>query len=426
MRKLIVSFFLLAAAVSCREPLFDPIPRWMHEHGRHVREEREAAAREDPLPEDSGAAGKPRKDEYLTAFHFPDGVPWRDSVVTEGAELVLYKNGEEQLRLPVRGVPEAERHRVVDGRLWTDESVNGRMTVSCDGAERFSYAGEELYRGFLVLDGRVHTLGQRPGQEGFCYRIDGKEVYSSALGTIVGAPEDPDWPGGAFSTDSSAVCYTYALPVKLAGGQKWEYHVMKGDELLLTIPADEVERLFDIRVFRGEVYRCERSGTPAASMKIVRDGEAEALGVLDREELHSCTLVPNGNRLIVKGYSTVPGLQPCRYWYRESSHNLYFESSALPLLALYRSEGGTVASVLLDPVDGRRVDTVTLDHEARELPPGKYRMAGPRCASFHGGRFSVALSQEDGCSHQVLHAATDSLRTDTYSFNGYFTSLQYQ
>ncbi len=426
MRKLIVPFFLLAAAVSCREPLFDPMPRWMHENGRHLHQERQDAAEEGGLPGESGATGERPLQEYLTAFQFPEEVPWRDSVVTEGAELVLYKNGEETLRVPVQGTPEPDRHRVVEGHLWTDACENGFMVVSCDGAERFRYPGEELYRGFLVLDGRVHTLGQRPGQEGFCYRIDGKEVYSSAIGTIAGAPDSPDWPGGAFSTDEGAVFYTYALPVRLAGSYRWEYHVMQGDELLQTLPAGETDRIFDIRVFRGDVYRCERKGASAGGMRMVHGSQVEALAFPDEEVPHACTLVPEGDRMLVKGYSTVPGRQPYRCWYREGARSLFLDCGALPLLELYRLPDGTVAAVFLDPVDGRRVDTITLDKERLPLPPGSYRMEGPRCATFHDGRFSVALSSAEGTSHHVLHACADSLHTDTYTFNGYFTSLQYQ
>ena len=422
---MIVSFFLLAAAVSCREPLFDPLPRWMHEHGRPLREERQDAAVSGENVSGTDAPEGRQPDEYLTAFHFPEGVSWRDSVVT-GAELVLYKNGEEQLRIPVSGAPEADRHRVVEGDLWTDAFENGRMVVSCNGVERFSYAGDELYRGFLVLDGRVHTLGQRPGQEGFCYRIDGKEVYASSMGTVVGGPFDPDWPGGAFSEDDGTICYTYALPIRQEDGLVWEYRVMRGDELLQTIHAGEVDLLYDVRVFQGKLYRCERLGTSAAGVRIRQGDTAEPLGLLDAEEPHGCRLVPFDNKLIVKGYSVVSGLRPYRYWFRDGSHNLYLDSGSLPLLELYRDTDGTVAAILLDPMDERRVDTVLLDKERLELPSGSYQMTGGRCAAFRQGCFSVALTDSGGNAHRVLHATRDSVRVDSYSFNGCFTSLQFQ
>ena len=425
MRKLIVSFFLLAAAISCRKPLFDPMPRWMHEPGRYLRGERQ----EPEVPGGSiygpEAPEERLPDEYLTAFHFPEGFPWRDSVTT-GAELVLYKNGEEQLRLPIKGTPEPDRHRVVEGELWTDACENGRMTVSCNGQERFSFAGDELFRGFLVLDGRVHTLGQRQGQEGFCYRIDGEEVYSSVKGTILGVPFDPDWPGGAFSTDSTNVWYTYAQPVKRADGLDWEYHVMQGSGQLQTIRAGEVRQLYDIRVFRGDVYRCERPETSAASVRIVKDGMAEKLGFFAGEEPHLCKLVPVDNRLVAKGFSIMNGIRPYNYWLKENGCNLYLAFGALPLLELYRDTDGTVAAVFLHPEDQQRVDAVTLDQQEVEMPPGRYRMTSSRCATFRNGRFSAALTNADGSSHQVLHATPDSVWVDTYTFNGCFISLQIQ
>ncbi len=422
MRKLIVSFFLLAAAISCREPLFDPMPRWMHERGNYAREGRQEAA--GPGADAYGEEGFEERfpDEYLTAFHFPEGIPWRDSVTT-GAELVLYKNGEELLRLPVKGMPEPDRHRVVDGELWTDDSRDGRMTVSCNGVERFSYPGDELYRGFLVLDGKVHTLGQRPGKEGFSYRMDGEEVFSSALGTIVGDPASPDWPGGAFSTDSVQVFYAYALPVRRVRDLDWEYHVMQGDECLETIRAGEVEKLYDIRVFQGEVYRCEQPGASAGSLRVMRGGVAETLGVFDGEEPHACKLVPFNKRLIVKGYSTLDGLHPYKYWYRESFHNLYADSGIRPPLELYRDKEGTVVAVFLDHADEQLLAAITWDKQPLELPHGRFRMLSSRCGVFRDGRFSAALTDADGSLHRVLHATRDSVWVDSYSFNGYFTSI---
>ena len=425
MRKLIVSFLLLAAGVSCRKPLFDAMPRWMHEQDRFAREERQEEAGLPGTVSGPDTPGERLPDEYLTAFEFPEGVPWRDSVVS-GAQLVLYKNGEEQLRLSVNGTPEPDRHRVVEGNLWVDSFENGRMVVSCNGSERFSYAGDELFRGFLVLDGRVHTLGQRPGQGGFSYRIDGKEVYASSLGTILCTPPDPDWPGGAFSVDGKDVYYTYALPVKQAESLGWEYHIMRGDELVQTIRAGEVDLLYDVRVFQGEIYRCERLGSSAGSLRMLRGDTPEPLGFLDVEEPHACRLVPTDKRMIIKGYSIVSGMQPYRCWYRAGSHNLYADSGSLPPLALYRDADGTVAAVLLDPVDEQRVDALTLDKQQLELPPGNYRMASSRCAGLRGGRFSAALTAAGGNTHQVLHATIDTVWADTYTFNGCFTSLQIQ
>ena len=425
MRKLIVSFLLLAAGVSCRKPLFDSMPRWMHEHGRYTVEERQETAGPGEAVSGPDAPGERPPDEFLTAFHFPEGIPWRDSVVS-GAQLVLYKNGEELLRIPVNGVPEADRHRVVAGNLWTDESENGRMVVSCNGEERFQYEGDELFRGFLVLDGRVHTLGQRPGHEGFTYRIDGEEVYASASGTILGAPSDPDWPGGAFSVDGEAVYFAYALPVRQSGRTAWEYHVRRGDALVQTIPAGEVDLLYDIRVFQGVIYRCERPGASSSSLSIQAGNTVTPLGIIGTEEPHGCRLVPMDNKLIVKGYSVVSGLRPYQYWYRDGGHKLYLDSDARPLLELYRDTDGTVASVLLDPVDGQRVEAITLDKQRLKLPPGNYRMAGGRCAAFRKGRFSAALTDADGHEHRVLHATSDSVWVESFSFNGCFTSLQFQ
>ena len=423
MRKLIVSFLLLAAVISCREPLFDPQPRWMHEQGRSARDERQEQTGPDGGPE---VSRERLPDAYLTAFHFAEGVPWRDSVTT-GAEIVLYKNGAEHLRVPVHGTPEADRHRVVAGSLWTDACEDGRMVVSCNGVERFRYEGDELYRGFLVREGQVHTLGQRPGQEGFCYRIDGEEVYSSTLGTILGAPGDPEWPDGAFSADSTGVYYAYALPIRRGGGDlEWEYRVMRGAEQVLTLRPGDVYRLYDIRVYKGKVYYCEQTDARPSSLSVIRDATVESVGVPASETPHAPRLVPVDDRLVVKGHSTVNEPGRSIYWYRAKGQSLFLAMEDLPFLDCYRDPEGRVAAVLLREGAEQLVAAVTLDRKKKEMPPGRYRMTTSRCAAWGNGDFAIALTHADGLEHRVMQVSRDSVHIDTYSFNGCFTSLQYQ
>ena len=146
-----------------------------------------------------------RKKLYITAL--------------SGSEAVLYADGKVIARAPAD--PDPERHRARQGHLWTDR-IDGKETVIFrDGEELFRFPGEELLRGFLIKDGKVHTLGQRPGNGGICYRIDGREVFSAPAGRIVGSASSPHWDAGAFSADSSGIYYAYGIPFVHSGNTSW-------------------------------------------------------------------------------------------------------------------------------------------------------------------------------------------------------------
>ena len=168
-----LSLLLLSLAlVSCQQALFPNPPR-SQTLGRGGTVSREDTTTVSVPPDD------PLPDLYATALCFPD------DTASLAYDVVLFKNGQEVLRVPFQGRPEPERHRICQGRLWTDEWDGSEMVVRCDGKERFRYVGDELYRGFLVVNGIVYTLGQRQGRDGLSFRINGEERFSAPSGTIL-------------------------------------------------------------------------------------------------------------------------------------------------------------------------------------------------------------------------------------------------
>ena len=395
MRTILPGWLLLATLLlSCQKPLFPSVGRDARAGGRTAGRTSESSA-PDTL------ASAPAPDIYLTALRFSD----------DGAQVVLFKNGQECLSVPVEGTPEPERHRVLAGALWTDATDGTQTVVSCNGTERFRHPGAELYRGFLLRGGAVHTLGQRQGWEGLSYRVNGEERFQSPIGTVLGSADDREWPGGAFCQDSSGIYYSFAVPVRTADALLWEYRVMRGAQLLKTVAAGSIQRLYDIRVLDGAVYRSERR---AAWTCLVRDEEAAPLRLL--ADAHLCKLVPLDGRMLVKGYSGGWGNLACTYWLREPDGTVCSAQGPLPGGELLY-DGTHTALITRDSADC--VAEILLDGCALDVPSGEYRLATPRCATLQQGILGGALSSAAGTHHRVL---VDGSAT-TYSFNGYFTSI---
>ena len=405
MRKFLPLLMLLC---SCQASLFDPTPRWMRMQDRN-RHEAQAPDAPDTVGTVKGA------DIYLTAFRYPQGVDWQAHPETP-AEVVLYKNGRELLSVPTQGPPEPERHRVCHGRLWTDWSDGNETVVSCDGVERFRFAGEELFRGFLEVNGMVHTLGQRQGREGFCYRVNGAELFNAPTGTLLGSADEREWEGGAFCRDSSGLYYSYGIPIQSSDGQRWEYRVMRGADLLESVPAGTAEALFDIRVLDGIVYRSERRAGYPPTYCLVKDKLYRSLDVGPGESMHFCKLVNVNGRMLVKGYSTGVGSHIYTYWLRDPAGIPWIALSNDPIGDLI-SDGTHQAHVVLN--DAGLVRSLWLDREGVPFTSDTYRLATPRCLTLKDGILGAALSRQEGDEHLVM---LDGKGT-RYTFNGYFTSL---
>lgn len=405
MDKLTAFFLLPLALISCQDPFFETTPRSDPQGGGAPRDTLPPPAQQEP----------PVPDIYATAFVFPEGADWKEP---EEADVVLFKNGEEVLRVPVAGRPDPDRHRISEGRLWTDACDGREVAVSCDGEERFRYEGDELLRGFFTVNGIVYTLGQRQGKGGFSYRINGKERFSSAAGTVLGGPEDSEWEGGAFSRDSSGVYYTYGIPLWKGDQLQWEYHVMREEENLKTIPAGSTGILYDIRVYEGTVYRSEcRSGYRNVYC-VVKDDTFFTVEMPATEQPRYLKLVPGEGKLLIKGYSTgiSSGKTYC-YWLRDASSVERMVTDNQPILDLL-THGQNTAYLVEGP--GHTVRTLYLDKENIPFTSDRYQLLSKRCAQYKKGILGIALSDPAGGEHLLIR----DREVKTLRFNGYFTSLQ--
>lgn len=402
MRKLTALSLLLFLAAACQEPLLDSVPRFLREQDRFSRDAREGNKPGEPGdPEEPGYIPS----VYATAFHF------RDSVTN----LLFFRDGECLLQLLVNSPPDPERHRIWDGHLWTD-STDGHVTIiSCDGQEKFRYEGEEHLQGFLLVNGNVHTLGQRPGRDGFCYRINGEAVFDSPRGSVLGSPSDPDWLGGALSLDGENVYYAYSLPIALKDHVFREYHVMRGAQHYKTIPAGSSDALYDLRVHEGQVIRLERRDN---ALFWVSGEEERALDV-SLSEFVSGKLVKFSTSITARVLTRTWGTT-CQHWYYIPQVGM-FQS-----VVIGQSERGVLALrdwnwafADIGP-DGRFLKLAYNYPPAPPVPDGDYTLATPAGLFVSNGHFAVALTGSSGNAHVVV----SDVGQYSYTFNGYFTSVR--
>lgn len=412
MRKLLVLFFIGTAVFSCREPLLDSLPRAMRGQDRFARYARAGTGPDSlPAPPDPLLPPEPGyvPSVYCTAVHFKDSANWRtDSLLS--AEVLLFKDGSLLQRQPIPSPPDPERHRVWAGRLWTDATDGHQTVLSCDGEERFRYAGEEVLRGFLIKNGEVHTLGQSPG-EGFSYRINGEEVFSSAKGTILGSPSSPEWRCGGFSPDGDAVYYCYSVPVRVKDKTLPEYHVMKGSEAVLTLPAGTADALLDLRVRNGKVYRAEQR----AGQLYLEAGEDSIL--LTGGNVRSCRLIPLGDGLTVLGATRV-GLRSLQFWYYD------LQQKQCVNLAVGLSEKSTLVMaednwLLADVMASGYLTQLQHPGGSEVLPVSALRCSTPLCLFVSAQDAAAALSHGKNNQHPLYRGG----ESQPFSFNGYFTSV---
>ena len=393
MRKIALLLLFLAAA-ACRQPLFDVTFR-----GRNGRPPRHAPTPE-ALPEGVSV--------WATAIAFHDTTHWRAGS-TGGAGLLLFKNGIRTDSLPAGNCLKPEQHRFRDGHIWTHTTDGLHTYLLRDGEPCLSYEGEESPVGFLLRSGQIHTLGQIPGG-GFSYRIDGRTVYTSEVGLILGSGADEDWEGGALTEDGGEVYYTVALAQQSADTPVWEYRLMCGNDIRKVITPPTGGQLFDVRVSGGECYRLERRYDRYCLIK------GEDIRVLTaRGNQDELKLVPDSGGMAAIGNSL---LGPARMGWIEQADGHYYQylHNGGGRLRLWLWDGGLV-KLLWDAQDC--LSGAQTSSWSGSFPEGAYRLQHGRCAAVYNGTLALALTASQGEDHLLWVGGVET----PLHFNGYFTGI---
>ena len=396
MRKLIGTLGLALLAAACiRDPLFPGTSRNSHEPG--------AGRRTDSTGTDTRP---PEEHVWLTAVRFPDGFAWDlDTCAVDGEVWIdLYRDGEMVRSQPAGASVHPDMHRYTGGHLYTDWSTDTETVLSRDGAELFRFEGREAIRGFLVREDGVHTLGQDRDGSGFTYRIDGRTLYRSETGAVLGGPDAPGAAGGALTEFGEDVFYVCCLPSERGK----EYHVMRNAERYQSFPTSEWT--LDVLFSGGKVARVL---SKPRSLVLEVDGKETRLPLNGREVCLWSRLAAWEEDVVALVCAQAAGAK--RFFLQTAGGKTFTPFS-----------GETVSDVLSD---GERMGWTVTDGRGDLLRvrwsdggvtegTGGFLVSG-RCALLRGGRLFLALTGRDGAPNRLQE---DGVHTD-FPFNGYFTSV---
>ena len=396
MRKLIGTLGLALLAAACiRDPLFPGTPRSSHEPG--------AGRRTDSTGTDTRP---PEEHVWLTAVRFPDGFAWDlDTCAVDGEVWIdLYRDGEMVRSQPAGASVHPDMHRYTGGHLYTDWSTDTETVLSRDGAELFRFEGREAIRGFLVREDGIHTLGQDRDGSGFTYRIDGRTLYRSETGAVLGGPDAPGAAGGALTEFGEDVFYVCCLPSERGK----EYQVMRNAERYQSFPTSEWT--LDVLFSGGKVSRVL---SKPRSLVLEVDGKETRLPLNGREVCLWSRLAAWEEDVVALVCAQAAGAK--RFFLQTAGGKSFTPFS-----------GETVSDVLSD---GERMGWTVTDGRGDLLRvrwsdggvtegTGGFHVSG-RCALLRGGRLFLALTGRDGAPNRLQE---DGVHTDI-PFNGYFTSV---
>ena len=385
----------LVAAACIRDPLFPGTSRNSHEPG--------AGRRTDSTGTDTRP---PEEHVWLTAVRFPDGFAWDlDTCAVDGEVWIdLYRDGEKVRSIPAGTSVHPDMHRYLGGHLYTDWSTDTETVVAREGTELFRFEGREALRGFLVREDGVHTLGQDRDGNGFTYRIDGRILYRSETGAVLGGPDTPGAAGGAFSEYGEDVFYVCCLPSERGK----EYHVMRNAERYQSFPVSEVTRA--VLVADGKVSRVR---SKPRSLVLEVDGKETRLSLAGGETELWSQLAAWENDVVALVCAQKSGGK--RFFLQTAAGKTFTPAS-----------GETVSEVLSD---GKRMGWTVTDGRGDLLRvrwsdgavtegTGGFLVSG-RCALLRNGHLFLALTGRAGAPNRFQE---DGVHTD-FPFNGYFTSV---
>ena len=396
MRRLIGTLGLALLAAACiRDPFFPGTPRNSHEPGTGRR------------TDSTGTDARPPEEHvWLTAVRFPDGFSWElDTCAVDGEVWIdLYRDGEMVRSQPAGASVHPDMHRYTGGHLYTDWSTDTETVLSRDGAELFRFEGREAIRGFLVREDGIHTLGQDRDGSGFTYRIDGRTLYRSETGTVLGGPDAPGAAGGALTEFGEDVFYVCCLPSERGK----EYHVMRNAERYQSFPTSEWT--LDVLFSGGRVSRVL---SKPRSLVLEVDGKETRLPLNGREVCLWSRLTAWEEDVVALVCAQTAGAK--RFFLQTAGGKTFTPFS-----------GETVSDVLSD---GKRMGWTVTDGRGDLLRvrwndggvtegTGGFLVSG-RCALLCGGRLFLALTGRDGAPNRLQE---DGVHTD-FPFNGYFTSV---
>ena len=247
---------------------------------------------------------------YVTGIDYPTGYDWRNNETSENVRcsLVVFSDGVPMLKIPIGDGHEVsadpDRHRVIDGHLYTEYCHDGFTVIRKDGKAFMKYEGEESIRGLIVDGQNVYTLGIPRNGKGFTYRKNGESIVERRTGYAF----------ERLIMDDGKICFAFCQPVSTSEGPEERFYMVRNGRTSLIDINDEVGRVWDIISCNGTTWTLTSSG-PWNTVELTRDGLPIAVNLPAGAEMLSCRMFSSGEEICIEGeYSQGDSLKASGIW----------------------------------------------------------------------------------------------------------------
>lgn len=360
---------------------------------------------------------------YLAGVEFPKDYDWlRDTANgSVSFNLVLFVNGKKTISVPSGEEaylsPDPDMHFLLSGHLYTVFAVSGHTIVKCDGAELFRYEGEEVIKGFILKEDGIYTLGQKKKGEGFSYRKNGVELFSSASGYVLGDMCEQGREHGALFHNGEAVCFIYYLPVVGASSGYRSWFIVEDGVKREVKPVRTLAEIFDVGMIDGKICMVGSIGKDGVLPVLIVGQKIVALLTAGSEVMKNGRLIFSDKKIFVKGVleALYPSFHTTALWNSQGDRETLSEPGA-KAVDFYFEDSDYAYTIAEGPyfLSG-------ICHKGNKSPlPERVVMASNRCGLVKGGKFYAALTPLQYGKSPFLWAEGKETPLD---FNGYLTAI---
>ena len=346
---------------------------------------------------------------YLTAVDYPPGYDWRSDPGDGSVKsnLMLFADGIPVLKIPVGKEymvsSDQQRHRVLDGHLYTDYTDSVHTVVKKDGRLLYSYDCAETVDLMLVRKGKAHTLCTPLAGGGFRYRVDGQLMLERSTGQYY----------SQFTILGDTVCFFFSQKIMTEGGLKENTYCVKDGKVSKMDFGSDVSKVWDVTLRNGKVY----------AVVSYEDGTGPVLLNGDKKEIVNYFLSQNmmycrfmdSERVCVNArciYATSNYMSDF-LWFEDAFWHLY--RTAQPLSCIYVDDDSFNATI--NP-EGSWLGLIFKGTRVHDMPEG-YFVRGRNPMVKKDSLLMVGLTSKTGGPPLVW--IDESL--DTLDVNGYITGM---
>ena len=187
---------------------------------------------------------------YTVGLDYPEGYDWRTDVDKGEVKcsLVMFADGVPVLKIPVGDRYEVSsdnaRHRLRSGCIYTDYTDGKTTVIRKDGMEVVRFDGAEDIVDVEIHDGRLHSLGNPRGGNGFVYRIDGMVVVERESGSLL----------SGLSIYDDKVCFCFSRYTESSSGSVLNHYLSEDGKVSLVETGRDVEEVLDMGIYADGLY----------------------------------------------------------------------------------------------------------------------------------------------------------------------------